>query len=123
MWFIGRRSGPGEFLDLRIRNFSQVDIVVRGIRAIPSRRWVAQDSSERGVIKAVMKKTFVDVIAPSNEANFPIIKAPDRANWFPFTVFFVSWRKASSLWLPQIPCITWSSEKWLAILAQPSGDR
>jgi hypothetical protein len=103
------------------RNLSRHDIVVTGIKCIPSFVGVAPDDSLRGVITGSARVGFVAILKPEEDRGFPIIFRngelvdKESTTHAPF-VIVVSWRRTRSTWLPQMPAVIFSSAKAMRML-------
>lgn len=76
-------------------------MVIRQIRIIPAVLGIAKDHSLDSIVRAVVGESVIATLAASEERSFPILRegeAPKRR-----ALILISWRKASSLWLPQFP--------------------
>jgi hypothetical protein len=110
-------------INLECNNPSRHHILITGIRAWPKVVLIAREESVRGMVAAAVGHRFVEVIPPGAAAAFPIMVRDgallDGTQWRPFMIV-VSWRKTRSVWLPQIPCVIFSSANVLRILKASS---
>jgi hypothetical protein len=113
--------------DLRFQNLSKHAILLLSIHCWP--RWVriARDDTPEGTAAAAAHQTFSVILQAWEILNFPIViqrgELLDTKNskaWGPL-VIWVHWRKTSSVWLPQVPKIIFSSAKILRHLGYSAG--
>jgi hypothetical protein len=104
------RSGRAGFRDLNITNTSKVDVIIKRIRVTPKRVCVLPDDSTDGAAHSYAP--FSALIEPGGKVAFPVV-ADGRLleNGAPHAPFFfvISWRKTTSMWLPQAPALVFSS--------------
>jgi hypothetical protein len=94
-----------------------------GISAFRSRAdvyRVSKDGEISSLLRAQIANVFVATIPGGTTAKFFLIALPDGkprerplANRYRWTPIWLSWRKASSLWLPQIPVFSVIDNVWL----------
>jgi hypothetical protein len=111
-------------IDLVCHNPSRHHIVITGTWTWPNVIAVAREESVRGMVAAAVGQRFVAVIPPEAVASLPIVVRErallDSAPLGPF-IIVMSWRKTRSIWLPQIPAVTFSSATALRILKASKG--
>jgi hypothetical protein len=99
-WIVAERIGSQAHPYLRIRNPAQVDILIRNILSTPDYS-VGESETLMGAVRASVGDAVLAVLAAGETRNFPIFHSQKpRQKGIMFTV---SWRRASSSWLPQIP--------------------
>jgi len=81
-------------------------VVLRRFFSIPRLYEIAKDDSVLGITEAQFK-SFMTVLQPGQQVDFPVFRSKSgraRAveSWGP-CAFVISWRRATSTWLPQIP--------------------
>src|SRR6266849_5193253 len=99
-------SGPATNanLSLRVKNVGQQDVVLRRLFSSPRLYEIAKDDSVLGITEAQFK-AFMTVLQPGQQVDFPVFRskralaAESRGR----CAFVISWRRATSTWLPQIP--------------------
>ena len=102
--------------DSYLRNPSQHDIWVRKVWIYPGWAGVARDSSHESIIRVVISETFSFFIEPNGSRELPLVFRKgelldrDSTEFAPF-VIWISWRRARSAWMPQIPVLIFSSAK------------
>jgi hypothetical protein len=93
--------------DIRCINASRTDIVITRIRTTSALVGVARDYSVEGISGSLVDQPFAKILCPNEGATFPVVVRDARflENSSPATRFaiIVSWRKTSSMWLPQLP--------------------
>jgi hypothetical protein len=113
-----KRSNNGRALQLA--NTSKNDIIIRRIKIWGKSIYIAPDASLDGITVATLSMPFSKVLEPGEKVDFPVMVRNGKlleegAPWTPFFVI-ISWRKTSSMWLPQ-PAKFWlSSVRTLAAI-------
>jgi hypothetical protein len=101
-------SGPATnaVLSLRVKNIGQQDLVLRRLLSIPRLYEIAKDDSVLGITEAQFK-SFMTVLQPGQQVDFPVFRSKSgralAAESRGRCAFVISWRRATSIWLPQIP--------------------
>jgi hypothetical protein len=111
---------PGDYgLRLHCKNVSTFDVTVFAIRCYPTKTFnAAPNASVNATVNAAAGKRFVAILKADEERDFPLMTMrsglldTNSKGFAPF-VMVISWRKNSSLWLPQIPKVTFSSARYL----------
>jgi hypothetical protein len=99
--------------DLECLNSSKQPILVTRVRCTTRLVRIWRDQTDRARTEAVMGEPFSVFLGSGQSAAFPIVVSDgtlldEGAARVPFLII-VSWRKTSSMWLPQFPVVRLSS--------------
>jgi hypothetical protein len=107
-------SGPATNanISLRVKNVGQQDVVLRRLFSSPRLYEIAKDDSVLGITEAQFK-SFMTVLQPGQQVDFPVFRSKSgralAAESRGRCAFVISWRRATSVWLPQIPVYFFTS--------------
>jgi hypothetical protein len=102
-------TGPASnaILRLRVKNVGQQDVVLRRLFSIPRFYQIAKNDSTLGIVEAQFG-WFTAVLQPGEQMDFPVFPSRAAEKWGS-CAFVISWRRATSTWLPQIPYCLFTS--------------
>jgi hypothetical protein len=109
--------------DIYCFNPSKEDLLIRSIRVYPRSIIVAKGDTPREMAAALAGETFSIFLKPQTASYCPLVVKkgelinPDSTSIALFAIW-VSWRRARSMWLPQIPVIYFFSARSLRRLSK-----
>jgi hypothetical protein len=110
-------------LVLRIKNVSQIDVLIIGFDMKPRHYRVSTGSSVREIADAIVDAPSLSVITPGETKDFQFFESPKRAvEEHPFSRvrFVIRWRKANATWIRQIPVWVLTSKADLERMVEAS---
>jgi hypothetical protein len=111
-YLVATGTASNAILRLRVKNVGQQDVVLRRLFSIPRFYQIAKNDSTLGIVEAQFG-WFTAVLQPGEQMDFPVFPSRSSRAWatenWGSCAFVISWRRATSTWLPQIPYCLFTS--------------